>query len=315
LQWPENMHDGEWSGTAETLEECHELTMPFMENGLWPFIQSMSLYLDSEVLQHGIILADLPGYHDVNYARERNAKLYQLKCDELFVVADIKRAIDDPVIKEAVKSHISSAGKVGEISSPNVTVVCTHSASFSKSIKALRSTRNASNIKETRAKIQRLGAQNLGTGLETAKILEEANFELTSIFVRERNHDVTEALRKAHAKMYGASQLAVYCVDNSLYWDYPESLLAHAISGIPFLRRHTLSLPGKALFEFGENFLRTHVPAIVLSLQMWLEASKGDRTCALSGALVLDDWFSEFVRAKCWTASLQASAGSDLQSF
>jgi GTP-binding protein EngB required for normal cell division len=294
LQWPEGMRDGEWSGTAETVEECHELTMPFMDNGLWPFIQSMSLYLDCEVLQSGIILADLPGYHDVNYARERNAKLYQLRCEELFVVADIKRAIADPVIKEAVKSHISSAGKVGEISTPNVTIVCTHSASFPKSTQALKSTKNASKIKEVRAKIQRLGTQSLGTGLETTKILEEANFELTSISVEERNEDVREALQKAYAKMYGASRLSVYCVDNSLYWDYPDSLQAHAISGIPFLRRHTLSLPGKALFEFGENFLHTHVPAIVLSLQMWLDASNGNQTCALSDALVLDDWFSEF---------------------
>lgn len=31
-----------------------------------------------------------------------------------------------------------------------------------------------------------------------------------------------------------------------------------------------------------------------MSLKMWLDASKGDQNCALSDALVLDDWFSEF---------------------
>ena len=293
LRWPQGMANGEWSCHAETPQECHASLKPFMESGTWPFITSMSVQLDSKVLRSGIILADLPGYHDVNYARTRNAKRYQVQCKELFVVADIKRAADDPVIKEAIRDYTSAAAGVGEGSFPSVTVVCTHSAVFSKKPKTLKDPLNETKIQQAKAHIESLERKNLGTGLQTRHILEEANLALTSIYVQERNETVKQALQKAYAKDCGPSGLQVYCVDNLLYQNH-DSLLAHAISGIPFLRQHTLSLPAKALFRFGNLFLGTHVPQLVQSLQIWLEAITSDQSCTLSGDLDLAQWFSLF---------------------
>jgi hypothetical protein len=67
------------------------------------------------------------GYHDVNFARVRAAKKYQAMCDEIFVVSDIKRAIDDPIIQEVVVDYCNRRTDVGQLTHPRITAVCTHS--------------------------------------------------------------------------------------------------------------------------------------------------------------------------------------------
>ena len=68
------------------------------------------------------------GYHDVNFARVTAAKKYQSTCDEIFVVTDIKRGVDDSIIKDVVNEHKGVAEGVGKVAFPNITVVCTHAA-------------------------------------------------------------------------------------------------------------------------------------------------------------------------------------------
>lgn len=48
-------------------------------------------------------------------------------CDEIFVVSDIKRAIDDPIIQEVVRDYCKRRTDVGQVTHPRVTAVCTHS--------------------------------------------------------------------------------------------------------------------------------------------------------------------------------------------
>ena len=67
------------------------------------------------------------GYHDVNFARVKAAKKYQAMCDEIFVVSDIKRAIDDPIIQDVVMDCCRRGTDVGKLTHPRLTVVCTHS--------------------------------------------------------------------------------------------------------------------------------------------------------------------------------------------
>src|SRR3954470_11564929 len=101
------------------------------------------IYLKSSVLRNGLVLADLPGrlrssfashdtahllqpgYHDVNFARVAAARKFQSTCDEIFVVTDIKRGVDDPIIKEVIQESRTTAD-VGKVTRPNVTVVCSH---------------------------------------------------------------------------------------------------------------------------------------------------------------------------------------------
>lgn len=77
------------------------------------------------------------GYHDVNYARVAAAKKFQSTCDEIFVVTDIKRGVDDPIIKEVIQ-EMSSATGVGKTTRPNITVICSHAGvSFKSAVMAI----------------------------------------------------------------------------------------------------------------------------------------------------------------------------------
>ena len=61
LAWPEASNSGLWSSTAETAGECCDKTAIFMSDRFWPFTKVIRIYLDAQVLQAGIVLADLPG--------------------------------------------------------------------------------------------------------------------------------------------------------------------------------------------------------------------------------------------------------------
>lgn len=66
LEWIKNIEfpaddSGLWKASADTSDECQELTSAFLEDRLWPFTKMIRVYLDAEVLKTGVVLADLPG--------------------------------------------------------------------------------------------------------------------------------------------------------------------------------------------------------------------------------------------------------------
>lgn len=62
---------------------------------LWPLIKSVKIYTKSDALSTGIVLVDLPGVHDSNPARAAVAQNYLKRCDALWIVSPITRAIHD----------------------------------------------------------------------------------------------------------------------------------------------------------------------------------------------------------------------------
>ncbi|GKU17373.1 unnamed protein product, partial [Fusarium langsethiae] len=60
IEWPTGGVDGFWTSTAQTSEECVEQTKLFMQDKFWPFTKIIRVYLDSQVLKTGVVLADLP---------------------------------------------------------------------------------------------------------------------------------------------------------------------------------------------------------------------------------------------------------------
>ena len=61
IQWPDQAGDGLWRAEANTAEECVEKTGLFMQDQHWPFTKIIRVYLSSQVLKTGVVLADLPG--------------------------------------------------------------------------------------------------------------------------------------------------------------------------------------------------------------------------------------------------------------
>lgn len=62
---------------------------------LWPLIRQVNVRCPCKALSSGAILVDLPGVADANAARNSIAKDYMKKCDCIWILAPIQRAVDD----------------------------------------------------------------------------------------------------------------------------------------------------------------------------------------------------------------------------
>ncbi|XP_018123877.1 uncharacterized protein nuggc.L isoform X2 [Xenopus laevis] len=73
----------------------------------WPIVKCVRIFVpEAEVLRTGAVLVDLPGTRDSNAARDRIAKEYLQKCDVVWVVTNITRAVDDKTAKEILTSNM-----------------------------------------------------------------------------------------------------------------------------------------------------------------------------------------------------------------
>ena len=61
----------------------------------WPLIRQVQVKCNAKALSTGAILVDLPGVADANAARSNIAKDYMKKCDCIWILAPITRAVDD----------------------------------------------------------------------------------------------------------------------------------------------------------------------------------------------------------------------------
>lgn len=66
----------------------------------WPLIRKVVLFGPWQVLSTGACLVDLPGVRDSNVARARVAENYLQHCHYIWIMATIKRAVDDGTAKE-----------------------------------------------------------------------------------------------------------------------------------------------------------------------------------------------------------------------
>ncbi|KAJ5161426.1 hypothetical protein N7492_006818 [Penicillium capsulatum] len=88
---------------------------------LWPFVKLIRsvrhykperklllmlirVYLDSPILRTGLVLADMPGLGDLNFARVRATERYlKHNCDEVFIAANISRACSDESVHDIIR--------------------------------------------------------------------------------------------------------------------------------------------------------------------------------------------------------------------
>lgn len=66
----------------------------------WPLIRKVVLEGPWAALNSGACLVDLPGVRDANAARAKVSESYLMNCSQIWVVAPIKRAVDDGTAKE-----------------------------------------------------------------------------------------------------------------------------------------------------------------------------------------------------------------------
>ena len=90
----------------------------------WPLIRKVVLYGPWSCLSSGACLVDLPGVRDANAARAKVSQDYLQNCNKIWIVAPIKRAVDDGTAKELMgeqfKRRLLMDGNYG-----NVCFICT----------------------------------------------------------------------------------------------------------------------------------------------------------------------------------------------
>jgi hypothetical protein len=90
----------------------------------WPLIRKVRIAGPWDVLSTGACLVDLPGVKDANAARAKVAETYIQNCSMIWIVASIKRAVDDGTAKELMgeqfKRRLLMDGQYG-----NISFICT----------------------------------------------------------------------------------------------------------------------------------------------------------------------------------------------
>ncbi|CAI7582702.1 unnamed protein product [Penicillium pancosmium] len=90
-----------------------------------------SVYIDAPILRAGLVIADLPGLLDTSLARVKAAQEYLSRCDRVFHVTDIRRALTNEVLESSLYSTVphdaSTSEEVSTKRWSRTAVICTMS--------------------------------------------------------------------------------------------------------------------------------------------------------------------------------------------
>ncbi|CAG2005293.1 unnamed protein product [Fusarium graminearum] len=274
IEWPTGGVDGFWTSTAQTSEECVEKTKFFMQDKFWPFTKIIRVYLNSQVLKTGVVLADLPGLQDTNLARVGATQDYLIKCDNILIVAKISRAITDQSLKSSLfyvlSRHMPMEWEQSGTQRLNVSVVCTKSEEIN-----LRTARlefcgpNHSISTETMTYLDEEINSAKCTGDRSRKKAAKKKQEL--LLVQARNEHVKRNLQSVYSSEMNGRTLDVFCVSNKWYEKYCPKGNAQFVeaSGIPDLRRFCHSVTADAQFSEAKHFLSSRLSALLNTLDLW----------------------------------------------
>ncbi|KAH7323547.1 hypothetical protein BKA65DRAFT_70778 [Rhexocercosporidium sp. MPI-PUGE-AT-0058] len=276
LRWPDESHESGWLGSAETVDDCKNRTRKFLTGNLWPFIKVIRIYLSSQVLKSGAILADLPGFHDSNNARVKAAEGYMYKCDEVFVVADITRVSTNKNVELIFQKSLGSNLNNGR-PSQGVSLICTRSEDFdsdevSRTFFSDRKNPNTCRVKQLKEMLDEIESDPERPGALRQR--DDAQDELNYLFMTNRNDYIERLVTKNHAALFKNRKLSVFCVSNKAYQDYRKRPRVHELSirgsGIPALRGHCHKIPAQAQFRISHHFLTITLKSLVQRVQLWL---------------------------------------------
>ncbi|OQD91133.1 hypothetical protein PENANT_c001G02645 [Penicillium antarcticum] len=253
----------EYSVIAGDIEECKSildhLAADNPEGGgpaLWPFIKLIRVYLNSPILRTGLVLTDLPGLRDLNFARVRATERYLAhQCDEVFIVANISRAgtdESDVSPEEASREQGPDGRRVREMN---------------KELEKVKGQRITAKSQRMKSKGDDLVKWLLKeTGLSDRIV--ELDFDVTRFLIHRRNLNISRELRRKY------DSVEVFCVSNTLYSEHRNGDPTQAdryldLTGIRDLRRYCQLVPAEAQMRATTAFLEDEVPAMVGSIRQW----------------------------------------------
>ncbi|KAL4912376.1 hypothetical protein BDW62DRAFT_215060 [Aspergillus aurantiobrunneus] len=274
---------------AQDIYDCREnidtLTVASVEPGrpaLWPFVKLIRVYLRSRILRTGLVVADLPGFRDLNYARIRATERYLRDvCDEVFVVSTIIRCGNNPSIRETLEPDSSQELDAEEsIRDPQMPArVKTEARRLLDHINQVKQSLTTMAYRRRRS-----------SGAQQAQARSDF-IRLKRLLIEARNELVVTSLSNQYS-----ADVRVFCVSSNLYKHYraddsEQSSEYIQLSGIPELRRYCQSVPADAQLRATSGFLRIRVPALLGSLNQWMLAGSNAVTIDRAATLrrVLDD--------------------------
>ncbi|KAJ5950769.1 uncharacterized protein N7479_009182 [Penicillium vulpinum] len=291
----------EYSAIAGNLKECKDtldlLTASSMGDGkpaLWPFVKLIRVYLSSPILKTGLILADLPGFSDLNFARVRATERYLAhSCDEVFVVADIARASTNPSIQDVMRRCRPSQPRRVILSKSEV--ISPEESARGNTPDALQVRRMNTDIQAIQKQIQQAelrlrkarGARRAELALKGYDLREkegELNFRIENFLINRRNSLVSQELIRRHA------DIRVFSISNTLYSKYRSGGKTQAdayvdLSGIRELRRYCQLVPAESQMRSTSAFLEHQVPALLGSIRQWALSGTDSVTAERSAIL------------------------------
>ncbi|KAK4947943.1 hypothetical protein LTR10_013451 [Elasticomyces elasticus] len=263
LQWPSGIEGGIWTKEADTETELQKHLKDFHKSGLWPLIESLTIFMDAPLLRYGVVLVDLPGYGDTNFARVKIARETQAKCDDLFFVTEIKRVRDSSALKTIIQEN-ASRPSLGLLALQTVTIVCTHSALVDEN-DAREEFVDAVALEAAKTKQDELEAADAPSSR-----VKEAKRQVDAIVMEGRNNHIISELKKTYGANLGEDNFAVFCVDSKRAFEKEWAEL----SGIFDLRDYVEYLPAKRLFQVNNALIGHRHDAMVSSFETWVQASR-----------------------------------------
>ncbi|KAK2825704.1 hypothetical protein FQN49_007451, partial [Arthroderma sp. PD_2] len=217
-------------------------------------------------------------FGDINYARVQAARRYISHCDEIFILSWIGRVIDDKNVIDILREHVQNPTR-GKVSVPNASIICTYAANINRGDKQrLRSSLNRHELSRAEEELRAI-EQGHG-GLVNYQRLKEANINHLRLFVKERNRQVRQRLTQSLRNKCAGTNINIFFTDSGHYHE-PTNLQEVEISGIPTLRQFCYRIRADALYVSANNYLTNSLPALVHSLELWVESGTNPATQSL----------------------------------
>ncbi|KAL5349513.1 hypothetical protein ACLOAV_005808 [Pseudogymnoascus australis] len=274
-------------------EDCVTRIDTFLSGRIWPFVKVVRIYLDAEILNSGLVLVDLPGFHDVNSARVSIAETRLYQCDNIFVVTEIGRASTNQSVCGLLARQLGA--KFNSLRrSQGVAIVCTKSeVASSQEYEILRDIPNTAEFNPqvtTRLRNEIVFAEN------DDRPTMHLEARLTNLFISARNQHVRRLLRSNYESGTQTRNIEIFCVSNHLYSEAQaegrklearrrqsgghtsadernQAIQAKLDgSGIIELQAFCQDIPSRSQIAETRHFLNTRVLDLLQKVELWCNA-------------------------------------------